>query len=140
MESLSSFNIAFIPRDKNHKADSLALTTSLSNPDDILSKTYFQVERAFRPFVPDNIEYLQVFDNDEQLDNFLLNDDEEEDDKEIVVPKDCIQSESLFTKYDHAKNLCEEFPVRKAQETRKFNIGTDRTPKYVNFRIYCTPE
>ena len=28
MESFSSFNIAFIPRDKNHKADSLALAAS----------------------------------------------------------------------------------------------------------------
>jgi hypothetical protein len=92
MESFISFNISFIPRDKNHKDDSLALAASLSNPDDILSKTSFHVERAFRPFVPDNIEHLQVFENDEQLDNFLLNDDEEEYDKEIVVPKDCIQA------------------------------------------------
>jgi ribonuclease HI len=29
------FNICFIPRDKKHKEDSLALSTSLSNPDDI---------------------------------------------------------------------------------------------------------
>lgn len=41
MESLSSFNIAFIPRDKNHKANSLALAASLSNLDDILRKTSF---------------------------------------------------------------------------------------------------
>jgi ribonuclease HI len=111
MESFISFNIAFIPRDKNHKADSLDLVDSLLNPDDILSKTSFQVERAFRPSVPDNIEYLQVFENDEQLDNFLLNDDEEEDDKEIVIPKDCIQYRSLFTKDDHAKNILEEVSI-----------------------------
>jgi hypothetical protein len=67
MEYLSSFNISFIPRDKNHKADSLALAASFLNPDDIKSKMYFQVERALRPFVPDNMEYLQVFENDEQL-------------------------------------------------------------------------
>jgi hypothetical protein len=58
MESFSSFNISFIPGDKNQKADLLALAASLSNPDDIQRKTYFQVERAFRPYVPDNMEYL----------------------------------------------------------------------------------
>jgi hypothetical protein len=41
----------------------------------------------------------------------LLNDDEEEDDKEIVVPKDCIQVESFFTKYDHAKGLHSKEPL-----------------------------
>jgi ribonuclease HI len=72
MEYFSSFNISFIPRDKNHKADSLALAASLSNPDNIQRKMYFQVERAFRPSVPHNMEYLQVFENDEGLEFFLL--------------------------------------------------------------------
>jgi ribonuclease HI len=114
MESFGSFNIAFILRDKNHKADSLALEYSLSNPYNILRKTSFQVERAFRPSMPDNIEYLKVFDNDEQLENFLLNNDEEEYDKVIFIPKYYIQVESLFTKDYHAKNIFEEFLVRKA--------------------------
>jgi ribonuclease HI len=140
MESFSSFNISFIPRDKNHKADSLALVASLSNPDDIQRKMSFQVERAFRPSVPDNIEYLQVFENDEQLEIFLLNDDDDEDDHSSVVPKYCIQSESLFTKDDHAKNLLEEVSIRKVQETRKVNIGTDSSPKYVNLGVDCTTE
>jgi ribonuclease HI len=65
MESFITFNISFIPRDKNQKEDSLALVASLSNPDDIQRKTSFQVERVFRPSVPDNLEYLQVFENDE---------------------------------------------------------------------------
>jgi hypothetical protein len=90
--------------------------------------------------VPDNIEYLQVFDNDEQLEKFLLKDDDEEDDGLIVVPKDCIQVESLFTKDDHAKNLLEEFLFQKVQKTRKDNIGTNQSPKYVNLGIDCTLE
>jgi hypothetical protein len=113
---------------------------SLSNPDDIQSKMSFQVERAFRPSVPDNIEYLQVFENDEQLENFLLNDDDDGDDHTSIVPKDCIQSESLFMKDDHANNLLEEVSIRKAQETRKVNIGTDSSPRYVNLGVDCTPE
>jgi ribonuclease HI len=46
MEAFSSFNISFIPRDKNQKADSLALVASLSNLDDVQRKTSFQVERV----------------------------------------------------------------------------------------------
>jgi ribonuclease HI len=44
MKAFSSFNIYFVPRDKNQKADSLALVASLSNPDDVQSKTSFQVK------------------------------------------------------------------------------------------------
>jgi hypothetical protein len=76
MEYFISFNISFIPRAKNHKADSLDLANSLSNLDNVLRKTYFQVDGAFSPSVPDNIDYLQVFENDEQLENVFLNDDE----------------------------------------------------------------
>jgi ribonuclease HI len=47
MEYFSSFNISFIPRDKNQKADSLDLVASLSNPDDMQIKMYFQVEKLF---------------------------------------------------------------------------------------------
>ena len=90
MEYFSSFNIAFIPRDKIHKADLLSLAASLSNLDDALRKMSFQVERSFRPSVPNNIEYLQVFENDEQLEIFVLNDDDEEDDSSSVIPKECI--------------------------------------------------
>jgi hypothetical protein len=89
----------------------LALAASLSNPDDVQSKTFFQVERVSRPSVPDNMEYLQVFENDEQLEIFLLNDNDDEDNHMSVVPKDCIKFESLFTKYDHAKKLLEEISL-----------------------------
>jgi hypothetical protein len=69
---------------------------------------------------------------------FLLNDDDE-DDKSYVVPKDCIQTESLFTKDDYAKNLLEEVSVRKMQERKQFNIGMDKSPKYVNLGVDCWP-
>jgi hypothetical protein len=41
----------------------------------------------------------------------VLNDDDDEDNHISVVPKDCIQSESLFTGYYHAKNLLEEISL-----------------------------
>jgi hypothetical protein len=116
------------------------LAASLSNPYDIQIKTSFQVERVFRPSVPDNLEYLQVFENDENLKKKLLNDDDDEYNHMFVVSKYCIQSDSLFTKYDHAKNLLEEISLRKVQEKRKINIGTDSFPKYVNLGVNCTIE
>jgi hypothetical protein len=42
---------------------------------------------------------------------FFLNNDDEEDDSSIVIPKDCIQFESLFTKDDHANNILENVSV-----------------------------
>jgi hypothetical protein len=68
----------------------------------------------------------------------LLNDDDEEDDRLFSIPKYCIQDESLFTKYDHAKNILEEFSVQTVQEMRKINIGMDKSPKYVNLGVDCT--
>jgi hypothetical protein len=90
--------------------------------------------------VPNNIEFLQVFENDEQLEMFLLNDDDDEDNHMSAIPKYCIHSESLFMKDDDAKNLLEEVSIRKAQETRKVNIGTDNSPKYVNLGVDCTTQ
>jgi hypothetical protein len=140
MEYFNSFNIYFILRNKNRKAHSLALVASLSNIDDVQRKMSFQVERVFQMFVPDNLEYFQVFDNDEQLEKNLFNDDDDDENHMSIVPKYCIQSESRFMKYDHAKNLLEEISLQKVQETRNINIGTDSSPKYVNLGVDFTIE
>jgi hypothetical protein len=55
--------------------------------------------------MPDNQEYLQVFENDEELNEFLEN---ENDNNIALVPKNCVKSKSLFTIDDHAKDLKEE--------------------------------
>jgi hypothetical protein len=86
------------------------------------------------------MEYLQVFKNDEQLEDVLLNDDDDENNHMSDVPKDCTQSESLFSKYDHAKNILEEVSLRKVQKTRKVNTGTNSSPKYVNLGVDFTIE
>jgi hypothetical protein len=86
------------------------------------------------------MEYFQVFENDEQLEFFLLNDDDDEENHMYDVNKYCIQFESLFMKYDHAKKLLEEISLRKVQETRKVNIGIASSPKYVNLGVDCTNE
>jgi hypothetical protein len=80
---------------------------------------------------------LNFFENDEQLEMFLMNNDDDEDNHISMVLKDCIQFESLFTKNDHSKNLLEAISLRKVQETRKINIGIDSSPQYVNLGLDC---
>jgi hypothetical protein len=110
MVSFSSFNISFIPRERNQKADSLAVVASLFNPDDFQDKNTFQVKRIFRPSVPDNQEYLQVFENDEELNEFFSNSGEVEESIQSI-PKNCIKSESLFSQDDQTKKMKEEESV-----------------------------
>ena len=142
MQLFSSFNISFVPREQNKKEDSLALVASLFNPDDLQNKNTFQVKRIFRPSMLDNEEYLQLFEKDEELNDFLANEDDLEESNSNVacVPKNCIKSESFFTRDDQAKILKEEESVRKVQGTQKINIGTYSSFRYVNLGIDCTPE
>jgi hypothetical protein len=76
-----------------------------------------------------------VFENDEDLKDFLENENEYEDNDIASILKNCVQSESLFTRDDHTKNIMEEVSVRKVQETRKVNIGTDSSPKYITWEL-----
>jgi hypothetical protein len=85
----------------------LALTASFFNPEDLHNNNTFQVKRIFRPSVPNNQEYFQVFDNDEDLNDFLVNEDdlEESINNIALVPKKYIKSECFFTRDDEAKIL-----------------------------------
>ena len=78
MESFSSFNLSFIPRERNQKADSLAVTASLFNLDDLQDKNTFQVKIIVKTYIPDNQEYLKVSDNDDELNDFFSNSGEVE--------------------------------------------------------------
>jgi hypothetical protein len=115
------------------------------------------VKTIFRPSIPDNQEYLQVFENDEHVVNFLTDDDpitkvDPEEDQNLqgevheqnhkLSPKKYISLESLFTRDDQMKisKPLEEPSVRKVQETQKINIGTPESPKYINLGTNCTKE
>ena len=75
MDYFNSFNIYFIPRDKNHKVDSLEVGVSLFNPFNSQSYNTFSFKIIFRTSIPDNQDYFQVFENDEHIANFLTNHD-----------------------------------------------------------------
>jgi len=67
-----SFNISFVPREKNKKVESLAVTTSLFNKDDSQNQNPFHVKTIFRPLIPDNQEYWKVFENYEHIAYILV--------------------------------------------------------------------
>ena len=71
MNKFSAFNINSIPRLNNSKADLLANVASKLFPAEGLSPDAFSVELLFRPSVPDNITNWRVFDDDQQIINFL---------------------------------------------------------------------
>jgi ribonuclease HI len=107
MNSFSSFNLSFIPRERNQKDESLVVATSLFILDEFQNKNTFQVKRISRPSISDNQEYIQVFENDEELNEFFSNLGEFEESIQSI-PKKCIKSKSLFSQDDQTKKLKEE--------------------------------
>jgi len=97
----------------------LEVVASLFNLDDSQSQNSFHVKRIIRPSVLDNQYYLQVFENDEELAEFMADTsdvvDNSEDKNHLSLSKDFINFESLFTRDNQTKvpNLKEELSVRK---------------------------
>jgi ribonuclease HI len=71
INQFSAFNINSIPRSGNVEADLLANVASKLLPTDGLSPSTFSVELLFRPSVPNNITSWRVFEDDQQIINFL---------------------------------------------------------------------
>ena len=71
MNKFYAFNINSIPRLNNVEADLLANVASKLLPAEGLSPDAFSVELLFRPSVPNNITNWRVFDDDQQIINFL---------------------------------------------------------------------
>jgi hypothetical protein len=65
----SSFNISFIPREKNALADSLSISTSLFRVP-LLAKRKYDVDIKYRPVVLDNVRHWKVFEDDLEIKNF----------------------------------------------------------------------
>jgi ribonuclease HI len=66
----SSFNIHHIPRVENQQADSLAKATATFMPPTVL-KLKYHIEMRHRPSIPNNVQHCQVFEDDEQIKQFL---------------------------------------------------------------------
>jgi ribonuclease HI len=93
IELFDAFNISHIGREINREADALARSTTLFDPT--LTNPYIRhrVELYFSPHILDNITAMQVFDDEEQILNFMHGErdfsdcliDEVQDGKEIPL-------------------------------------------------------
>jgi hypothetical protein len=66
----SSFNIHHIPRAKNQQVDSLVKAVATFMPPTVL-KLKYHIEMRHGPSIPKNVQRLQVFEDDEQIKQFL---------------------------------------------------------------------
>ena len=71
LTNFHAFNISSIPRVKNVATDLLGTSAARMVP----TNNICSIELLFRPSVPDNITNLRVFDDDQQILKFLMNDD-----------------------------------------------------------------
>ena len=120
LKLFDEFFIESIPRNQNSGADLLANIASKLIPSEEMPTSSFSIQLLFRPSVPDNITNFRVFDDDEQIINFLASkdvfkdaaiDDQEHDErlqdkgthkksenqsKGNCVPKSVVKLENLF--------------------------------------------
>jgi hypothetical protein len=71
MNDLDAIDLIVIPREHNSKADELVVAASTLQLPDSLIDGNISVEVIFRPFVPNNVDHWQVFDDDKQVIKFL---------------------------------------------------------------------
>ena len=145
-----AFNIQFIPRDRNRLADSLAVVTSTFRPP-INPKLRYEVEMRHMPSIPDNIKHSQIFEDDQQIKEFLtmIEDfqatkiDQDEDEatkgakvsgfknsivnqkiiqlKDNIMPRGLVPLEILFNSNDVAVSSKK---VSQDEQIQDHNIGT----------------
>lgn len=65
-----AFNIQYIPREDNRLADSLAVAGRTFKPP-INPRLRYEIEVRHRSPIPENVKHWQVFDDDEQINQFL---------------------------------------------------------------------
>lgn len=84
------FNIQFLPRDGNKLEDSLPMAASTFRPP-INPKLRYEVEMRHMPSIPDNIKHSQIFEDDQQVKEFLAmiedfqNTEIDQDEDEAIV-------------------------------------------------------
>jgi ribonuclease HI len=166
MNKFSSFNINSIPRLNNAKADLLVNVASKLLPAEGLSPNAFSVELLFRPSIPDNITNWRVFDDDQQIINFLHmeetfqgavideqmhdnnlhdftvipNSKSSEDLSDMVnfIPKSVVRLEKFYDFEDKFKNTVNCKTNSSSLSYEKVNLGTSENPQCINLGLGCS--
>lgn len=73
MYQFQSFNITAVPRTKNKEAIQLATIASCLFPLEDYKANRFSIELMFWPSVPENITNWRVFEDDENIINYMTN-------------------------------------------------------------------
>jgi hypothetical protein len=157
IERFEAFNINAISRAKNIFADSLATNASRLSPLEDYEASRFTVELIYRPSVPNKISNSKVFEGDNQIINFLTNqdnfkylaiDDEEFQEKTTgtnpqrgqdvgklkahTIPKGTTNLESLFDLKDRFKGPKNAKTGSSCPLHETVNLGTPEALKNVN--------
>jgi ribonuclease HI len=166
MNKFSAFNINSIPRLNNAEADLLANVASKLLPAEGLSPNAFSVELLFRPSVPDNITNWRVFDDDQQIINFLhmeetfqgaVIDEQTHDDNlhdftvipnpkspealsDMVnfIPKSVVRLENFYDFEDKFKKTVNCKTNSSSLSYEKVNLGTSENPQCINLGLGCS--
>jgi hypothetical protein len=157
VEHFQVFNITVISRAKNILADSLATTTSRLSPLEDYEASQFTVELLYKLSVPNNISNWKFFEGDEQIINFLTNQDNFKDltiDNEVfqeqptetdprrgqpvdkskshTIPKGIANLENLFDLKEKFKRPKNTKTISSCPLHETINLGTLENPKNVN--------
>jgi ribonuclease HI len=168
INKFSAFNINSIPRSSNTEADLLANVPSKLLPAEGLSPNAFSVELLFRPSIPDNIMNWRVFDDDQQIINFLhieetfqgaVIDEQTHDDNlhdftvipnpkppEVLsdmvnsLPKSVARLEKFYDFEDKFKKRVNCKTNSSSLSYEKVNLGTSENPQCINLGLGCSKQ
>jgi hypothetical protein len=168
INQFSAFNINSIPRSSNVEADLLANVASKLLPAYGLSPSTFSVELLFRPFVPNNTTSWRVFEDDQQIINFLhmeetfqgaVIDEQTHDDNlrdftvipnpkppealsDMVnfIPKSVVRLEKFYDFEDKFKKTVNCKTNSSSLIYEKVNLGTNENPQFINLGLGCSKQ
>jgi ribonuclease HI len=168
INQFSAFNINSIPRSSNVEVDILANVASKLLPVDGLSPSTFSVELLFRPSIPNNITSWRVFEDDQQIINFLhmeetfqgaVIDEQTHDDNlhdftvipnpkppealsDMVnfIPKYVVRLEKFYDFEDKFKKTVNCKTNSSSLTYEKVNLGTNENPQFINLGLGCSKQ
>jgi hypothetical protein len=96
IEHSEAFNITVVPKKKNTLVDSLATRSSRISPLEDYEASKFTMELLYKPSVPNNISNWKVLEGDEQIIDFLTN---QENFNQLAIDDEVFQEKLAETRF-----------------------------------------
>lgn len=157
LPAFSSFNIFSILRYLNIDVYLLANVASSLIPLENFEPNAFSIELIYRPSIPNNVTNWRVFNDDEQIINFLSMEDtfkgsvidEEQHDAEIKrestkpskvshensIPRSVVKLEKFYDLQDKLKKVTNYKTHNSVMQYEVINLGTPDKPQNINLGI-----